>query len=220
LCKTIQSHSRNSAGYRLNYLIPWSPSRPPQWGIHIPEGGGHSYPPIRDPNINLAPLLAGSEGTLAVIRKATINLVPKPRHTILAVLAYNNNAAACDDVSRLLKQSPSAIELIPQSLVRLALSVPAYAAQASILDMDAEALLAVEFSGDETHGLKAAALALRPSLVAESREDQTRVWNVRKVGLGLLASRSGDAKTVALIDDCAIPVDRLGEFVQDRAHSP
>src|SRR6266487_5255084 len=73
---------RNSAGYRLNYLLPWSPSVPSQWI-------GESYPANLKPGtLNLAPLLAGSEGTLAVIRRAKVHLVPKPKHTILAVLSY------------------------------------------------------------------------------------------------------------------------------------
>src|SRR5688572_30461323 len=50
---------RNSAGYRLNYLLPWSPSMPLQW-----DG---EYPPVNPSQLNLASLLAGSEGTLAVI---------------------------------------------------------------------------------------------------------------------------------------------------------
>lgn len=198
---------RNSAGYRLNYLLPWSPGRPPQWD-------GDTYPDVPTGSVNLAPLLAGSEGTLAVIRKATLNLVPRPKHTILAVLGYAGIDAACDDVPRLLGCGPSAIELIPRSIVRLARSVPAYAAQAAILDMDAEALLVVEFSGDHPAELVRAAQALSPSLIAEAPADQARIWNVRKVGLGLLASRTGDAKTVAFIEDCAIPVDQLGSFVR------
>src|SRR5690606_18598713 len=70
---------RNWAGYRLNYLLPWSPSAPSQWNATY-------YPADLSPgSLNLAPLLAGSEGTLAVIRRATVNLVPRPRYTILAV---------------------------------------------------------------------------------------------------------------------------------------
>src|SRR5512139_693277 len=74
---------RNSAGYRLNYLLPWSPTKPSQWdGI---------YPAHLTPDtLNLAPLLAGSEGTLAIIRRARINLVEKPKQTILAVLTYQS----------------------------------------------------------------------------------------------------------------------------------
>src|SRR5215211_5215040 len=97
---------RNSAGYRLNYLLPWSPSRPSKW-----DG---EYPPIHPSRLNLASLLAGSEGTLAVIRRAKVHLVEKPKHTILAVLAYQSIADACDDVPRLLTHHPSAVELIPR----------------------------------------------------------------------------------------------------------
>src|SRR5688572_1429277 len=75
---------RNSAGYRLNYLLPWSPSKPSQW-----DG---EYPPLNPLQLNLAPLLAGSEGTLAVIRRAKVNLVPGPKYTILAVLSYQSIA--------------------------------------------------------------------------------------------------------------------------------
>ncbi len=207
----IQNHFprswRNSAGYRLNYLLPWSLSRPARWE-------GHEYPPILPGKLNLATLLAGSEGTLGVIRRATLNLVPKPRHTILAVLTYQGIDAACEDVPRLLKSEPSAIELIPRSIVRLAQSVPAYAAQAAILGGDAEALLVVEFSGDHPYELRRMAEALQPGLIAKSQDDQARIWSVRKVGLGLLASRTGDAKTIAFIEDCAIPVERLGDFVR------
>ncbi len=198
---------RNSSGYRLNYLLPWSPSRPPKWEQD-------TYPSMPLQTLNLAPLLAGSEGTLAVIRRATLRLVKKPRHSVLAVLGYSGISIACDDVPRLLKFNPSAIELIPRSIIRLARSVPAYAAQASIFGDEAEALLVVEFSGDDMAELVRAANDLNPFSVAQSPADQSRIWNVRKVGLGLLASRAGDAKTVAFIEDCAIPVEQLGQFVR------
>src|SRR5215204_7746263 len=97
---------RNSAGYRLNYMLPWSPSTPSQW-----DG---DYPPTPPSKLNLASLLAGSEGTLAIISRAKVKLVPKPKHTFLAVLAYQSIADACDDVPRLLLHHPSAVELIPR----------------------------------------------------------------------------------------------------------
>jgi FAD/FMN-containing dehydrogenase len=78
---------RNSAGYRLNYLLPWSATQPSQWNI------GH-YPPVQSGMINLSTLLAGSEGTLAVIRTTTVNLVRKPKNTILGVLSYESIAEA------------------------------------------------------------------------------------------------------------------------------
>src|SRR5215217_1962136 len=158
---------RNSAGYRLNYLLPWSPSKPSQW-----EG---EYPALDPSHINLAPLLAGSEGTLAVIRRAKVNLVEKSKHTILAVLSYQSNADACDDVPRLLMHHPSAVELVPQMILRLARGVPEYARQMGWVIGDPAALLVVEFSGDEPSTLKDAARSIGEVLtIAESREDQAR----------------------------------------------
>ena len=209
---------RNSAGYRLNYLLPWSPSAPSQWM-------GDSYPSSLTPfdvaqgkpdTLDLAPLLAGSEGTLAVIRRAKVWLVPKPRHTILAVLSYRSNAEACDDVPRLLAHHPSAVELVPRMIIRLARGVPEYARQMGWVVGDPAALLVVEFSGDQPSALKDAARRIGEVLtIAESREEQARVWNIRKVGLGLLDSRPQSARPAAFVEDCAIPVPRLGEFVRE-----
>jgi FAD/FMN-containing dehydrogenase/Fe-S oxidoreductase len=198
---------RNSAGYRLNYLLPWSPSKPSQW-----HG---EYPAVSPEHLNLAPLLAGSEGTLAVIRRAKVNLVAKPKYTILAVLSYQSIAEACDDVPRLLTHHPSAIELIPQMILHAARSIPAYARQMGWVMGDPAAVLVVEFSGDQPGALKEAARKVGDILtIAESKEEQARVWNIRRVGLGLMDSRPGAVRPIAFIEDCAIPVDRLGEFVR------
>ncbi len=201
---------RNSAGYRLNYLLPWSATKPSQWI-------GDAYPANLKPGTwNLTPLLAGSEGTLAIIQRATLRLVDKPKHTVLAVLQYQSNADACDDVPRLLTHHPSAIELIPRFIIRQARSVPAYARQMGWVVGDPAALLVVEFSGDQPSALTDAARKVGEVLtIAESKEDQARIWNVRKVGLGLLDSRPQSARPAAFVEDCAIPVDKLGEFVRE-----
>ncbi|MFN8412650.1 MAG: FAD-linked oxidase C-terminal domain-containing protein [Anaerolineales bacterium] len=201
---------RNSAGYRLNYLLPFSPSTPPRWV-------GNEYPANLKPNTwNLAHLLAGSEGTLAVIRKMKVNLVSKPKHTILGVLSYQSIAEACDDVPRLLQFNPSAIELIPRMIIQLARGVSAYARQMSWIVGDPAAVLVIEFSGEQPSALKDAVRRLGDVLtIAETAEEQSRVWNIRKMGLGILDSRPQSARPVAFIEDCAVPVENLGEFVRE-----
>jgi Fe-S oxidoreductase len=52
-------------------------------------------------------------------------------------------------------------------------------------------------------------------IIAETEEEQARIWSVRKVGLGIFDSTPADARPVAFIEDCAIPVERLGEFVRE-----
>ncbi len=200
---------RRASGYSVNYLLPWSSSRPPQWA-------GDSYPPIAPDHLNLAPVLVGSEGTLAIFQKLRVRLVKKPRHTILGVMSFESIAAACDATTGLLALNPSAVELIPQALIRLARAVPAYAQRLSFVRGDPAALLVVEFSGDDPHALKDRVRQLGDDIViAESAAEQEQVWAVRKVGLGLLMSRPGDVKPLPFMEDIAVPVERLGEYVRE-----
>ena len=202
---------RRAAGYNLNTLLPWSPSKPLHW-----QG---DYPPVSPGAINLAQLIAGSEGTLALIREATISLVPKPEDTILAVLAFDSNAQACDATPAILEAKPSAVELIPRVLLELASSVPAYARQLDFIPGGMShlpgALLVVEFSGDDPDRLLSRARQLSDdALIVASPEAQARVWAVRKAGLGILQSRPGDRRTQAFIEDLAVPVEHLGDYVR------
>ncbi len=200
---------RNSAGYRLNYLGGWSPTRPPEWT-------GTQYPADLKPGtMNLAHLLAGSEGTLALIRNVTVGLVPKPGAAMLAILQYPSLGAACDAVPMLLRQHPSAIELIPQLLLRLARAAPASASRMQWLRGDPEAVVVVEYSGDDMQELRTRAASLSGSpLILESGLEQANVWAVRKIGLGLLDSQHSPIRPISFVEDCAIPVDALGAFVR------
>ena len=204
---------RRASGYSLNYLLPWSASRPPMWAQ---AGAGDQYPPIDSGSINLAAMLVGSEGSLAVFKHIKVRLVPKPAFTVLGVLSYPSIAEACDAAPELLELEPSAIELIPQAMIRLARSVPAYARQLSFVRGDPEAILIVEFSGS-THAeaeYKLSALG-QQAVLARTPAEQNQVWAVRKVGLGLLMSRPGDSKPLPFIEDVAVPVEKLGEFVRE-----
>ncbi|MCZ2127160.1 MAG: FAD-binding protein [Anaerolineales bacterium] len=207
---------RNSAGYRLNYLLPWSPSAPPRWPAD--DYGLPSTVYRADSVVNLARLLAGSEGTLAVFRKLKVNLVPKPKRTILGVLAYESIDQACDDVPRLLKLNPSAVELIPRLILQNARGVPAYARQMEWASGDPAAILAVEFSGEDLASLREQVKGCRGGAaltVAESPESQNQIWTIRKMGLGILDSRPTAARPTAFIEDCAIPVEKLGAFARE-----
>ena len=198
---------RNSAGYRLNYLLPWSPSSPVQWM--------GDYPFIPKTGVNLAALLAGSEGTLGVISTATLGLVEKPKHTVLGILAYKSVEAASAAIPELLEFIPSAIELIPYKLVNLARSIPAYADKVRMFSLDAVAYLVIEFSGhNQTEIINKVRSIPDVFAIADDPVDQEKIWTARKVGLGLLDAESIQARPVAFIEDCAIPVQNLAKFVK------
>lgn len=199
---------RRASGYSLNYLLPWSPTAPPLW--EDPR-----YPPQDDHHLNLAPLFVGSEGTLALTSQATVRLVPQAQRTVLGVLNFDSVAAACDATPELLKLQPSSVELIPQAMIRLARAVPAYSNLLGFVVGDPKAILLVEFSGADQNTLEQQ-LDRVPDLVgrALTADEQARIWKLRKVALGLLMARKGDAKPLPFIEDVAVPVESLGNFVR------
>jgi len=199
---------RRASGYSLDYLTGFSPSQPSGWYLD-PE----PYPPPR--GFSLAPLLCGSEGTLAIIRRATVDLVPRPGATVLVVLAYRSIPEACDATPEVLLTRPAAVELIPRSLLERARGVPLYSRMLGDLGESAEALLVVEYEGPTPAAALAASAPLRgKGRLLESAEAQANLWAVRKVGLGLLLSVPGDVKPVSFIEDVTVPVEHLGDYVR------
>lgn len=200
---------RNSSGYALNYLIPWTETRPPRW-IQA------EYPPQETGKLNLAPLFAGSEGTLGVYSRMKVNLVPVPEQKVLAVLAFDSIAEAADATPGVLMSQPSAIELVPRAIISKARNVPAYAARLSFIEGDPAALMLVEYSGDNKPSLLEMARRLgSDTLILEDALQQQQLWEVRKVGLGLLMYTVGDAKPIPFIEDVAVPVEHLGDYVRE-----
>lgn len=200
---------RRSSGYSLNYLTGFSPNQPAAW-YREPD----PYPPRSE--FNLASLLCGSEGTLAVIRRAEVRLVRKPAHTALVVIGFPGVAEACDFTPAILETDPAAVELVPRTLIQRARAVPAYSRKLSFIEGDPAALLVVEYAGESRDEALAATqtLGARGRLLIEGQQ-QADLWAVRKAGLGLLMSVPGDAKPITFMEDVAVPVEQLGHYVRE-----
>jgi len=198
---------RRSSGYSLNYLTQFTPDRPAAWYQD-------EYPPQSE--FNLAPMLCGSEGTLAILRRAEVRLVARPKFTTLVVQGFESVALACEATPAILETEPAAVELIPRMLIERARAVPAYARRLGFVEGDPTALLVVEYTGDTASEALAAAEKLgRRGRILAQPEEQADLWAVRKAGLGLLLSVPGDAKPITFMEDVAVPVEQLGRYVRD-----
>ncbi len=201
---------RRASGYGLTYLLADGPGRHP----------GHGPDPVGIP-----PLLAGSEGTLAIVTEVTLALVPRPRHTGLAVLQFSDLVAAMETTHEILACAPAAVEVMDDLLITLARQQPAVARRMGFIDGTPAALLVVEFAGDSMGDVAGALDHLQAHLPSLGRTTtlqrivepaaQAAVWDVRKAGLGILMSLRGDVKPVPGIEDVAVPVDHLPAYVAD-----
>jgi FAD/FMN-containing dehydrogenase/Fe-S oxidoreductase len=168
-------------------------------------------------------LLVGSEGTLGVTLEAELNLVPKPKVVGLLIPQFSSLAAAMDALAICLEMQPSAVELMDQMLITLARSNLSLRHAASALTGTPEALLMVEFSGDDfrfvTDRIKKLQSKLQgtPGLIAmipaiEASQRQT-LWNLRNSAVPLLLGMPGDRKPVTFIEDTAVAPEHLPQFV-------
>ena len=176
-------------------------------------------------------LLAGSEGTLAVATRLELNLVPLPAARGLIVAHFADPLDPYRAVEPLLAVEdiyglrPTAIELVDRLLIALARQASGFAADLRWVQGDPAALLVVEYAGSSPFevaaGMAAGETALRhsgfmgPIVRALTASDQASVWRVRKAGMGLLMRMRGDAKPVAGLEDTAVPVDHLADYMTE-----
>ncbi|MEO5732602.1 MAG: FAD-linked oxidase C-terminal domain-containing protein [Rubrivivax sp.] len=180
-------------------------------------------PYTADGSVNLAHLLVGSEGTLALTRRLRLKLSPLPRHKVLGVVNFQSFHAAMDAAQHIVQLSPTAVELVDRTMIELARDNPAFKAVIeTALIGQPEAILLVEFSGFDRSALLLQLERLvelmgdlgLPRSVVEMVDDtaQKALWDVRKAGLNIMMSLKGDGKPVSFIEDCAVPLEHLADY--------
>lgn len=176
-------------------------------------------------NPNLAQLLAGSEGTLGSVVEVELGLVPRPTMTRMALLHYDTMRAALEATPYMLEVGPSAVELMDKMLLDLTRAHPDYSKLLTFIEGDPAAVMVVEFYGENDAELSAKVERLKTHMagygfrgtvvVAETAAQMGNFTKVRKAGLGLLMSMRGELKPVPFIEDAAVPVGRLPDYVDD-----
>lgn len=172
------------------------------------------------PGIDFIKILAGSEGTLTLLGEITVHLEPLARQPYLAVIAYPRFEDAVRDSNRLKVSAPIAIECLDERTISLAAASPAFPRLATLLGHSFDAsgsLLLMEFDGPDgvqelqdllADGPQATALA-----ITSDAADIAAVWKVRADAVGLLGQAVDGRRSVAFVEDCAVPPHRLEEFV-------
>ncbi|MFH1573539.1 MAG: FAD-linked oxidase C-terminal domain-containing protein, partial [Acidobacteriota bacterium] len=172
---------------------------------------------------NLSKLITGSEGTLATVLEARLNLEPLPKYKALCTVHFAEVLEAVRAVAPILKHAPSAVEIMDKDIITRARENLSIAPLCGFIQGNPQAILVVEFFGDTHEEAKSKADALAADLqdqqfgyawpaIAEPAE-QAKVWGVRKHGLGLMLGMKGDRKPIPFIEDASVPIEVLPEYV-------
>jgi FAD/FMN-containing dehydrogenase/Fe-S oxidoreductase len=229
--------SAREIGKRIKDLAAaLAPEIEQQWPKVLRRVGGYNLdifhnqnerPYTRDGSANLAQLLVGSEGTLALTRSLTLQLSELPKAKVLGVVNFPTFYQAMDSAQHIVKLDTdgtlTAVELVDRTMIDLSLQNPAFAPVIrSAVIGEPEAVLLVEFSGSDkaalVHKLDQLVELMGdlglPRSVVRMTDDapQKNLWEVRKAGLNIMMSLKGDGKPVSFIEDCAVPLEHLAEY--------
>ena len=165
---------------------------------------------------DLTQLLVGSEGTLAIITKITLRLIPKPPAVATLIAMFPDVRHAVDGVNALIRKRvvPAAIELIDQDSLDAVQSHTG----TTIAPPGSSAVLIVEADGtpasvaDEIDRAEQACLEAGASQSRRARNDAERndIWNVRReVSLALKATG-----LMKMNHDVVVPKGRVPELME------
>jgi glycolate oxidase len=156
--------------------------------------------------LDLMHLFIGSEGTLGIVTEITLNIVPRPKSpaTLIATFPSIKQAAAAS--AELLKLRPSMLEIIDQTTLRAVESWHplGFEIAGSILLMQLDENFDV---GDEAVKI-CQSLGMIDGMFSTEASDAADLIRVRKLAYPAL-ERLG----ASLLDDVALPVTKIAEFV-------
>ena len=189
-------------------------------------GSGDALPDPGDASggWNLAHLIVGSEGTLAVLLEATIRLVENPKATAVCVVHFDDVIDSLKHVPAMLEHGPSTIELLDKQIIDEGRLNPSSAHMADFFEGDPAAVQIVEFMAEDkdeaNQRVEAFAVAMRSANIGYAHVLRNEpkgighIWELRKLSTGLSSNVKGSAKPLDFIDDAAIPVEHLSEYIR------
>ena len=209
-----KSLRRRSCGYAIDEVI---------------EDLHHTEKPFEERTINLCKVLAGSEGTLAFITEIKVDLDPLPPKEKMVVCAH------CDTLQKsflgnlvALKFHPSAVELMDRNILELSKQNVEQQKNRFFVQGDPAAILIIELRGETRAEIDDVADQLEKALIENEEHlvyacsrvygsEISKVWSLRKAGLGLLTGMKGDAKPIGVIEDTAVAPEKLPAYMDDFA---
>jgi FAD/FMN-containing dehydrogenase/Fe-S oxidoreductase len=218
---SILSNKQNRLNIEANYPKPSIKRRNTGYAIDLLKNAN----PFVDGSelFNFCKLLAGSEGTLAFVTEAKLSLSPlPPKHKGLLCIHFDSIYNSLKGNLIALKYNPLASELMDHYILERTKDNIAQRANRFFINGDPEAVLVVELHADNDLSLQAKCTELVGELKSLGLgnhypfvvgEDMKKVWELRKAGLGLLSNMPGDAKPVPVIEDTAVDVNDLPEYI-------
>ncbi len=220
--RKILTNETNKESIRADYPDPVIPRRNTGYALDLLLKSDVFTPGEKEP-FNFSRLLAGSEGTLAFTTEIKLNLVDlPPAETGLVCVHFKTLEEAFLANLIALKHKPGAVEMMDSIVLELTKSNIEQQRNRIFIEGKPAAILIIEFARETRDEIKQIAKDLEADMRKEGYgyhfplifpPDVNKVWDLRKAGLGILSNMKGDAKPVSLIEDTAVNVNMLPDYM-------
>lgn len=173
--------------------------------------------------VNLAKLLAGSEGTLCFTSRIRFQLDELPPKNEAVICAHFNTLNdAMEATVAIMKMEPYACELMDDKILELTKGNPTQNENRFFVEGNPGAVLVVEIRSESDSAFPSLVQQSIEKIKAETRAYTTpvvyapnteKVWALRAAGLGVLSNMKGDAKPVAFVEDTAVAIEQLPAYI-------
>lgn len=174
---------------------------------------------------NMCKLLSGSEGTLAFTTEITLQLDPLPPTESIMVAAHFKSIEAClQSVAMTMEHHLFTCEMMDKTILDCTKQNKTQAENRAFIIGDPEAILMCEVRATTFEAVQRQADALvtaiqesgfsyaTPVLIGDEIE---KAVELRKAGLGLLGNMIGDKKSAACIEDTAVALPDLANYINE-----
>ncbi|MCL1079910.1 FAD-binding oxidoreductase [Parashewanella spongiae] len=182
---------------------------------------------------DISRILTGSEGTLAVITEAKLNITPIPKKRVMVNIKYDSFESALRHAPDLVKANATVVETIDSKVLNLAKNdIIWHSVKSLISDVQGqviEGLNMVEFAGEPSEvssklHMLISSLELKidnkmSGLIGfqftEDLASINTIYAMRKKAVGLLGATKGQRKPLAFAEDTAVPPEKLADFIME-----
>ncbi|MFL1895476.1 FAD-binding and (Fe-S)-binding domain-containing protein [Aquimarina sp. 2-A2] len=178
-----------------------------------------------DVPFNMSTLLTGSEGTLAFTTEITLQLDSLPPAEGLMIAAHFNSIESClQAVAPVMRHTLYTCEMMDKTILDCTKNNIEQLKNRFFIQEDPEAILMIEIRDDSLVALEEKKEAILTTLALETQNYAQPVLTgsqidqaleLRKAGLGLLGNLVGDKKAVACIEDTAVAVSDLADYIKE-----
>lgn len=183
--------------------------------------------------LDLSRIITGSEGSLAFVCEAKLNLTPIANAKTLINIKYDSFDSALRHSPSLVKAKATSVETIDSKVLNLAKQDIVWQLVSDMLqDVDGaimDGINMVEYNGESVEAVAEQVEALCATLDADIAKGSgvigyqvtsdlasiAKLYTMRKKAVGLLGNTEGSQKPLAFAEDTAVPPENLADFIAE-----